>query len=321
MKTEQNDILPLTRALPSRGRLRFFFLFVLLSFVLWVSTKLSKSYTVVDTFEIEWLDAPKSIFLNENMSSIDLTLQASGIEILWYRLFRKPLEISLATASEQNEHSIQVNLTAQRYSLENQLFDNTQIQQISPSITSLSYSKLGAKKVPILATTAIEFRPGYLSVSSIQLEPEAIEVYGPISILDTLSALTTMPFEVKDVHESIQTTLSLEPISELKFEKEQVTAFLAIDQFTEQVYEVGIELRNLPKGKKLRLFPPRVSVKATFPLSELKRIKASDFVLVVDYNDIVEDSKEELEIKLEVQPNFIKQLFWTPKTVNYLLRE
>ena len=62
MKSKENDALPLIQSGSLLGRTYFLF-FVHLSIVLVMRTQLSKTFKVVKTFEMVWLDAPKSKYL------------------------------------------------------------------------------------------------------------------------------------------------------------------------------------------------------------------------------------------------------------------
>jgi len=51
--------------LPDKRRFRFFFFFVFISFIFWMSTKLSKEYQVAQSFDVEWSNIPKDILLDK----------------------------------------------------------------------------------------------------------------------------------------------------------------------------------------------------------------------------------------------------------------
>jgi hypothetical protein len=83
---------------------------------------------------------------------------------------------------------------------------------------------------------------------------------------------------------------------------------------------IPIEVVNLPLGVKVKLFPPEVNLRATLPLSLLSAVKSSDFLLVVDYEDINEGQSDVMKIKLWKQPPSVKKVIWEPLNVNYLIR-
>ena len=60
--------------LPSRGRLRFFLFFVLISFFFWTSTKLSKTYTLEQSFSINWNDIPEGIIISDKEYKLNTSI-------------------------------------------------------------------------------------------------------------------------------------------------------------------------------------------------------------------------------------------------------
>ena len=74
-------------------------------------------------------------------------------------------------------------------------------------------------------------------------------------------------------------------------------------------------------GTRVKLFPPKAKVKVTLPLSVLRTIKASDFNLVVDYNNIFTDEEKKLDLIMVRRPTSVKKLILEPKKVNYLIRK
>ena len=86
------------KGLPSKNRLRFFLFFVFISFSFWISTKLSNSYKVQQTFNIEWINIPEGVIISENNRELNVSIKASGIEIILYRLFYNIIKIDLNQA-------------------------------------------------------------------------------------------------------------------------------------------------------------------------------------------------------------------------------
>ena len=88
----------------------------------------------------------------------------------------------------------------------------------------------------------------------------------------------------------------------------------------QKVFILPIEVINLPKNKRVKLFPPKARIKVTLPISILTTVKGSDFSLVVDYNEIIYDQVKELQLNIKKQPPAIKQIILEPKKVNFLIR-
>lgn len=319
MSTQKREIESILKKLPNKSRFRFFLLFVAISFAFWASTKLSKEYQLVQPFTLVWEEIPKGIVLNDKPSQIKVTLNASGVEILWYRLFKNKLSISLKDVDFTPEDRI-LNMEEHFFDIQQQLFGGTQLLQISPSLFPLQYSKMALKKLPVLTNLDINFRPGYLGEERLQITPDSVVVRGSKNILDTLVHINTEEFKLLDVHENINQQIELESIEELVFEVESIQLFWPVLPYSEKSLIIPIKVVNIPVGVKVKLFPPEANLRATLPLSLLNAVQSSDFSLVVDYENIREGQADAMELKLKKQPPSVKKVIWEPLSVNYLIR-
>tara|TARA_Y100000385_G_scaffold289011_1_gene357198 strand:+ start:1378 stop:2340 length:963 start_codon:yes stop_codon:yes gene_type:complete len=320
MSIQKTGIEKVIKRLPDKSRFRLFLLFVLISFSFWTSTKLSKEYQVVQPFFVKWREVPKGIILTDDTAKINLTINASGIEILWYRLFEVELEVSLKEV-DFSSSDIVLNFKENYFSIQEQLLNASKLIQISPSLYNLKYSRMSSKWVNIAPQTSIQLRPGYLGEEKIKLMPDSVLVHGPKSILDTLKKIQTLDFKASDVHKVIDQKIGFKSISGLKFENDQTRLYWPVLQYSEKTLKITIKIINLPSGEKIKLFPPQVSLRVTLPLSLVSTLEAADFSIAVDYNDIFENKPSVLELKLLKHPPSVKKTIWDPKSVNYLIRK
>ena len=310
----------LIKKLPSQGRFRFFLLFVFVSFTFWLSTKLSNIYTLEQSFTLLLTEVPEGIIPSDTSRKIKASVTASGFEILLYRLFDKSVTISLQEADFGSTLG-RVSLRNQQFSIEQQLFDNTRLNQIYPENLNIVYSRLDEKRVAVVPQTQIQPRAGYLSDIPIQSKPDSILVRGPKSILDTLKAVSTMLFETTDVYEGISQEVGLKSIPELQFAQENVQLLMPVSRYSEKEFVLQVEVINLPLGVRVKLFPPTAKLRATLPMALLNTVKESDFRLVVDCENLQDQESKSLKLNLLKQPPGLKQLIWEPKEVNYLIRK
>ena len=310
----------LIKKLPSQGRFRFFLLFVFVSFTFWLSTKLSNIYTLEQSFTFLLTDVPEGIIPSDTSRKMIASVTASGFEILLYRLFDKSVTISLQEADFSSTLG-RVSLRNQQFSIEQQLFDNTRLNQIYPENLNIVYSRLDEKRVAVVPQTQIQLRAGYLSDIAIQSKPDSILVRGPKSILDTLKGVSTMFFEATDVYEGILQEVGLKPIPELQFVQENVQLLMPVSRYSEKEFVLQVEVINLPLGVRVKLFPPTAKLRATLPMALLNTVKESDFRLVVDCENLQDQESKSLKLTLLKQPPGLKQLIWEPEKVNYLIRK
>lgn len=319
MSTEEKGIEKLIKRLPNKSRFRFFFLFLFISFSFWTSTKLSKEYQLVQPFFVKWKEIPKGVILKSESVEINLTINASGIEILWYRLFNKELEVSLGELDFSFSDTV-LNFEDQYFNIQQQLLNSSKLIQISPTLFPIQYSKMDSKWISIDPQINIQFRHGYLGEQEIKVIPDSVLVRGSQAILDTLRTIKTLEFNVSDVHQTIDQKIELQSLIGLQYDYNQTDLYWPVLQYSEKTLKIPIEVIHLPIGDKVKLFPPEATVRVTLPLLLVNSINPIDFSLAIDYNDILDGEPPELELKLQKQPLSVKKIIWMPKTVNYLIR-
>jgi len=306
--------------LPSKGRLRFFLFFLLLSFTFWTSTKLSNTYIVEESFSIIWTNIPNGIIPSSENQQMNVSISASGIEILIYRLINKSINISLSQADFSGEKGL-IDLRGQDFFIKKQFFENTKLNILNPLFLEFKFSRLEEKVFTVVPQIEINLRAGYLIDSSLKVTPDSILVRGPKSILDTLNSIQSESIIADDLYENFRKKVSLRSIPEIQLSESKVTVEVAVSRYTEKEFLLNVEVINLPLGTRVKLFPPKAKVRVTLPLSVLRTIKASDFNLVVDYNNIFKDVEKKLDLIMIRRPSSVKKVILEPKKVNYLIRK
>lgn len=306
--------------LPSKGRFRFFLFFLLLSFTFWTSTKLSNTYIVEESFSIRWTNIPNGIIPSSENQQMNISISASGIEILIYRLINKSINISLSQADFSREKGL-IDLRGQEFFIKKQFFENTKLNILNPLFLEFKFSRLEEKVFTVVPQIEINLRAGYLIDSSLKVTPDSILVRGPKSILDTLNSIQSESIIADDLYENFRKKVSLRSIPEIQLSESKVTVEVAVSRYTEKEFLLNVEVINLPLGTRVKLFPPKAKVRVTLPLSVLRTIKTSDFNLVVDYNNIFKDAEKKLDLIMIRRPSSVKKVILEPKKVNYLIRK
>ena len=306
--------------LPSKGRLRFFLFFLLLSFTFWTSTKLSNTYIVEESFSIIWTNIPNGIIPSSENQQMNVSISASGIEILIYRLINKSINISLSQADFSGEKGL-IDLRGQDFFIKKQFFENTKLNILNPLFLEFKFSRLEEKVFTVVPQIEINLRAGYLIDSSLKVTPDSILVRGPKSILDTLNSIQSESIIADDLYENFRKKVSLRSIPEIQLSESKVTVEVAVSRYTEKEFLLNVEVINLPLGTRVKLFPPKAKVRVTLPLSVVRTIKTSDFNLVVDYNNIFKDVEKKLDLIMIRRPSSVKKVILEPKKVNYLIRK
>ena len=77
----------------------------------------------------------------------------------------------------------------------------------------------------------------------------------------------------------------------------------------------------MPKGKVLRTFPAKVSVKFVTGVNVYRTLSPSDFIVIADYNEIVDQQAEKCNLYLQEVPQGVTRTELVTKQVDYLIEE
>ena len=89
----------------------------------------------------------------------------------------------------------------------------------------------------------------------------------------------------------------------------------------ETISNVPILCLNLPEGKVLRTFPRYAKVHFVAGVSQIRSLRAEDFVVVADYHEIAESHKEKCNLYLREVPRGVSRAVLETKQVDYLIEE
>ena len=306
---------------PEKKKFRFFFLFVILSFTLWIITKLSNIYDSSISFRVTLTDVPNYI-VPKNTGSLELNadISGSGFQLLLYKFINDELIISVKDGDFSLDLA-HVNLLDQKFSIQQQLFQNTVIKQLNQSSLTFKFDRLIRKKVPIFPIIDINYKLGYERAEDWRIKPDSVWVAGPSSIIDTLKHFPTLTFKKNKVDKLITDKLKLSEIPGLKPDLSEVDISAEVYKFTEKTLETFISIKNLPDSLTIKLFPNRVETTFLVLMDNIEEIGSNDFLFYCDFNDILGGKSNSLKIKLDSKPDGVRNIRWNPKRLDYLIRQ
>ena len=306
---------------PEKKKFRFFFLFVILSFTFWIITKLSNIYDSSISFSITLTDVPDYI-VPKNTGSLELNadISGSGFQLLLYKFINDEIIISVKDG-DFNLDLAHVNLLDQKFSIQQQLFQNTIVKQLNESILNFEFDRLIRKKVPILPIIDINYKLGYERAEDWRIIPDSVWVAGPSNIIDTLNHFPTQAFKKNKVDKQIREILKLSEIPQLKSDLSEVQITAAVNKFTEKTLETFINIKNLPDSLTIKLFPKSVETTFLVLMDNIEEINSSDFLFYCDFNDTHGGKANSLKIKLDNKPDGVRNIRWNPKRLDYLIRQ
>jgi hypothetical protein len=306
---------------PGKKRLRFFSFFFALSLLFWIITKLSNTYSSSVEFEINFVDIPPLVVLEQDVvSKMKVNITASGFQLLVYHFFKDYINVSIENA-DYGGNLAEIDLMDQKFSLQKQLYQNAILNRVSPPQLNFSFGKLKRLKIPVIPPDEINFKPGYDQAGEWVIEPDSVWVYGSSKKVNALNGLSIQPLSQETVDNNIEEKVKLLPIDQIRFETESVLIKTSVKRFTEKSIDAFINIKNLPDSLSIKLFPQSLKVTFLVLVDKAESISAADFKFSCDYGQAQSKDENSLEVFMEMKPEGVSKVRWKPKKVDYLIRK
>jgi hypothetical protein len=306
---------------PEKKRLRFFSFFFALSLLFWIITKLSNTYSSSVEFEINFVDIPPLVVLEQDVvSKMKVDITASGFQLLVYHFFKDDINVSIENA-DYGGNLAEIDLMDQKFSLQKQLYQNAILNRVSPPQLNFSFGKLKRLKIPVIPPDEINFKPGYDQAGEWVIEPDSVWVYGTSKKVNALNGLSIQPLSQETVDNNIEEKVKLLPIDQIRFETESVLIKTSVKRFTEKSIDAFINIKNLPDSLSIKLFPQSLKVTFLVLVDKAESISAADFKFSCDYGQAQSKDENSLEVFMEMKPEGVSKVRWKPKKVDYLIRK
>lgn len=300
---------------------------VLVSIFFWLLMTLSKEYSKVFSFPVNYLNAPvDKVISNQLPQTIEIEVKASGYSILAYKLKNKQKEIWIdlkdaKPLSQKNHFFILTNSRIDKLKI--QFSNDIVLTKVNPDTIYLNYNRKEEKLVPVIHHVKVNCDKQFQLIDSVKILPSIVKIAGAIDVIDLIDKIETEPLELNNVIASkiielkIKRTKQLENVDVIP---SIIKAKIDVAKYTEATVSVPVQVENLPSNLILKTFPDNVSIKYNVAFSDYEKINASLFKVVVDYKKI-EQNDNKLKLQLIEYPNQIKSIKLDPEKVEYIIRK
>lgn len=299
-----------------------FLFFLLLSAFFWLLIKLSDNYTVAYKFKLQFTDVPAELWMPaQDTHDIKFSISTTGYNILKVNLLKSSnpkLSISLNQVPYRRQNGNLYSISAQ--SLRDELSASLNIDGgellFNENEIFFRLEKLQSKTVDVKLHTALRFRNQYELYSEPILKPQKVQIYGPKSLLDSISFIETEKLQRTDVFENFSASLKLAlPSKDIKAKVDKIQVEVDVASFTEA--STMIEIEKLGQSQ-LRLFPAEAQVFYSIALRDYQLIDEQAIKLQID-TSLLSTRPARLKLILTASPGAIKIKRIVPDQVEYLI--
>lgn len=313
-----------SRQLKANLKVRMFFVFLILTMVIWMLIKLSKSYSAEIIFEVEYINLPKDkVFQTDVITQVNASVYSTGFNLLKYKIKRKKLQFDIRNLAFKDGNKYYYLPNRHLIDLKLQLNDVSIIERFSQDTIFITLGLNLTKKVPIELNAEIQFKLGYNFVDTIKMMPDSIYITGPEAVLDTIDVVLTDRIELVDISTAINETVKLSTFDNvgLMFSTPNITLTAEVDKFTEGSLTVPFEIVNLPNGYKITTFPKEVKIIYKVGLKNFNKITIENLHVVCDFKESFDNDLNYMIPRLQEQSPLISSVRFIPNKIEYLIEK
>ena len=251
-----------------------FLMSLLLAFGIWLIHNLSLSYSdamIVPVIAECNLEGHSNI--SSNSSSIAARCRTTGFGLLRNRHKAKKEAIHIRFDTKDMHHvdgEMFYISSAELGNYVTEIFgDGVRLESFLSETVQFRFPYENNKKVPVQAMSVVSFRPQYMAISTMRLQPDSVTIYGEPFHLENVDRVFTRTIDLPNLKSSAHGSVKLEPIQGVRISDSEVNYSLDVSRFVEITEEVQVTTRGVPAGVKLAVYPSTAKVvyKCTFPLS------------------------------------------------------
>ena len=313
------------KTLKNGRRIRILFFFLFISFLFWILIKLSKPYTDVVNFNLAYTNVPEGKMLQgEVPDKISVYLRDYGFNLVKYNLSRKQLTIDLKSLKKKSKNTYYLRTNHIKDLVSKQTSSEIDVADIKPDTLFFNMVVSRSKQVPISPDLTLEYQLGYQLLGNLVLNPKTVTISGPENIIDTIYEVLTEPKELKNLNSDIDLNIPIKQIpagQHVSYSKNSVHITGDVEKFTEERFEVPLEVKNIPDNHILQAFPDKVTVIFNIGLSDYYKVKKEDFRVVCNYNLTIENGLNYLIPEVVDKPAYITEVRVIPDKIDFFIKK
>lgn len=308
-------------------RLSTFIICLIVSVFFWLLMSLSKDYSVVINFPVQYVHLPQDkVIANHLPETIDMEINARGFDLLFYKLKQKRETVLMDVRDAKplpalNQYYLLTNSRIDK--LTAQFGNNVRVKKVNPDTVYLNYNKKNMKLVPVKVKMDLSFESPFQQSDSIIISPSYIEVSGAADVVDKIIEVYTQEIKLEKINKTQKIDVEVVKTGNLKYVElsvEKINITVPVLKYTEATIDLPIEAINLPTDFSLKTFPDKVQVKYNVSFDDYEKINQQQFKAVVDYKKI-EQGSDKLKVSLLQFPSQIRSIKLNPEKVEFIIRK
>lgn len=298
-----------------------FLFFLAISTAFWFLSTLNDYYETEIKVPIKLSEVPEHVVVTENLpDSVRITIRDKGYTLLNYIFAQeqKPIRLTYALYAKSKGKGSVAPSDIQKI-MKARLYESTTITAVKAERWDFYFCMGTKRRLPVRINGNITSKPNYY-VTRTQLTPDSVTVFAQSEAFDTIIAIYTEPMHIENLSGQMTRRVKLQHITGTKVIPSEVSMTIFTDQLTELTFNVPVRTINVPEGVSLKTFPARVEIRVAVGVKRSGSIKAEQFSVVADYNDI-QNTNVAIPLRIQSQPKGIVKTYLKQTTVDYVVEK
>ena len=295
-----------------------FLLFLLVSIIFWFMQSIKETAEIIIPYKLEIEDMPKNvIFTGDIPSEVNVVYTGKGWDALYYKFMKNESHELVINFKEINTKAGKVVIDANvlRRAVLKKKPQGLTFRATSPNKIEAFYSNGQHKRVPVIFNGRVFTTSGRYQCGTI-LTPDSVDVYAPKHLYESIKSVKTENVTYNELEDTLETKLALLVPRGAKAVPDSIEAQI----FTDKTLQVPIYSENVPSNKVLRTFPLKTRVTFLVSATLYDEITTNDFLLVVDYKEVIPNSNR-CRVHIRQQPKNIRNLRINPEYVEFIIEK
>jgi YbbR domain-containing protein len=205
--------------------------------------------------------------------------------------------------------------------LEEQVNINFEKARFIQESLSVEFQPKKNKWVNVRPRIDLNYAVGYSAGELVSLQPDSVQVSGPENIIDTLQNLNTVYLKINNINTNVSGRVKIDTtnLGMLSFYNTEVTYSQEVEKFTEGSVKVPVEILNKPEDTNIAIFPKEVLVYYQVNLKQYEMVKAENFRVVCDFNDI-DDGDDFIIARITEAPLMVRNLRLNERKIQFVIK-
>lgn len=286
---------------------------IFISITLWFMVTTSKEYTTKINIPLEISRLAKGKTLLEPVPpEVTLEVKGSGQSLIAVYLYDSNFRLELPQLSKNTTISLSDYLVyldlPSRLGLE-------VVEILEPKTLNLKVDDFILTKKPIQFSGTINTEPGYLVLDT-TYSIDSVSISGPKSILRKIEYINTEQIHLDKQKYPINKELHLISTSPelINIIPNKISVHFEIQRIIERVvYEIPVQIKNIPKNLKVESIPPFLSLRVKGGEKLIEKLTSEEILAEIDYRTQYKPEQSEFPVRI-VTPPGISWLESSPKT-------